>query len=73
MWLCEEEQLILRYVEQMQKSGTSAREICRRAADKDRWKENERWAMPFIQGLRDKGLLDTNKAGLFIPTEKSEG
>jgi uncharacterized protein YwlG (UPF0340 family) len=71
MWVCEEEQVILRYLKQVGEAGASARELARKAGTKDQWKENERWASSFIQALKDKGLIETNKAGVFVLTAKA--
>jgi hypothetical protein len=71
MWLSEEEQVILRYLKVVGEAGASAREIARKAGTKDQWKENERWATPCIQSLKDKGLIDTNKAGAYVLTVKT--
>ena len=70
MWLGEEEQIILKYLQQLGGAGATAREICRKSATKDRWKENERWAMPFIHGLRDKGLIELDASGGYKRTDK---
>ena len=43
--------------------GAGVREICRKAWTKDAWKENERWAYPFLNSLRDKKLIDTTPNG----------
>ena len=72
MWLCEEEQIILRYLSQMPDTGASAREICRKAGTKDRWKENERWAYPFLARLKDKKLVDTTVDGVYRVVPKEE-
>jgi len=71
MWLSEEEQIIIRFLGLMP-GGASAREICRKAATKNRWKEDERWAIPFLQRLRDKHLIETNAGGLFKLVAKAE-
>lgn len=73
MWLSEEEQLIVKYLSQLNGQGASAREIGRKASSKDRWKENERWADPFLRTLRDKRIVETNAGGLYflIGKEKS--
>lgn len=71
MWLSEEEQMILRFLEQIQ-GGATAREICRKAATKDKWKENERWAIPFLQRLREKGLIDTDAGGTYRVPRKEK-
>jgi hypothetical protein len=73
MWLCEEENMIIRYLGQLNGEGASGREIARKAGTKDRWKENERWADPFIRSLRDKRVIETNPAGLFILVAPSSG
>ena len=65
MWLNADEQVIMKFLEQCGETGASAREICRKASTKDRWKEDERWAMPFLSSLKDKKLVDTNLAGAY--------
>ena len=45
--------------------GASAREICRKASTKDRWKEDERWAFPILGALKDKDLIETTPAGYY--------
>ena len=73
MWLCEEEQIIVRYLEHCGDAGASAREICRKASTKDAWKENERWAYPFISSLKDKKVIETNAGGSFrVPPKKED-
>jgi hypothetical protein len=66
MWLTEEEGMIIRYLGQRKDDGASGREIARKAGTKELWKENERWADSFIRSLRDKGVIGTNPAGLYI-------
>ena len=72
MWLSDDEQNIMRFVQQCGATGASVREICRKSSTKDRWKENERWAYPFLSGLKDKKLLMTTAAGNYVvpPSEK---
>ncbi len=53
----------------------SAREICRRAGSKWRYREDERWALPVLQRLVEKHLVEADAAGhyrLLVPkkTEK---
>ena len=72
MWLGEEEQVILRYLNHAGEVGASFREICRKAWTKDAWNENERWAHPFLQSLRDKKLIDTTPGGNFCLPPKKE-
>ena len=73
MWVNEDEQIILKFLEQCGEAGASAREICRKSSTKDRWKTDERWAMPFLTSLRDKKLIETNPAGAFRLPLKERG
>jgi uncharacterized protein YjhX (UPF0386 family) len=73
MWLSEDEQIILRYLEHCGEAGASAREISRKAATKDKWKENERWAQPHLSGLKDKKLIESGPGGNYrIPPKKED-
>lgn len=70
MWLGEEEQLITKFLQQIGGAGATAREICRKAGTKDRWKSDERWALPFLQALRDKKLIVMDAAGRYAVVVK---
>ena len=72
MWLNEDEQAIIRFLQHCGDAGASMREICRKASTKDRWKENERWAYPILSSLKEKKLVLTTPAGAFRlpPSEK---
>jgi hypothetical protein len=72
MWLSADEQMILQYLKTCGETGASAREICRKAATKDRWKEDERWAYPVLSSLKDKRAIETNRAGNYILPPESE-
>jgi hypothetical protein len=73
MWLCEEEQIIMRYLQHCGVNGASSREICRKAATKEAWKENERWAYRHLSTLKDKKVIETTPAGNFrIPPPPEE-
>lgn len=72
MWLCEQEQIILKYLKDIGEAGAGVREICRKAWTKDAWKENERWAYPFLNSLRDKKLIDTTPSGNYRLPPKDE-
>jgi hypothetical protein len=63
MWLSADEQIILQYLKCCGEVGASGREICRKSSTKDRWKEDERWAFPFITALKDKKLIENTPAG----------
>jgi hypothetical protein len=73
MWLCEQEQIILKYLQDMGEVGAGVREICRKAWTKDAWKENERWAYPFLSSLKDKKLIENTPAGNYrLPQKEQE-
>lgn len=73
MWLSEQEQIILHYLKPVGEAGASAREICRKASTKDAWKENERWAYPFLGSLKDKNQIETTPAGNYrLPQPKKD-
>jgi hypothetical protein len=67
MWLSADEQTILQYLQHCGAVGASSREICRKASTKDRWKEDERWAMPHIAALKDKSLIEPTGGGFRLP------
>ena len=63
MWLSADEQAIVQYLSHCGETGASPREISRKASTKDRWKEDERWALPILGGLKDKRLIETTPGG----------
>jgi hypothetical protein len=51
----------------------SQREICRRAGGKWRFREDEKWALPVLIRMVEKGLLNSDASGHFqLVTEKKE-
>ena len=66
MWLSADEQCILQYLKCCGPVGASAREICRKASSKDRWKEEERWGFAPLGSLKDKDLIQMTPAGNFM-------
>lgn len=73
MWLSADEQAILQYLKCCGTVGASAREVCRKAASKDRWKEDERWAFPILGGLKDKDLIENTAGGCYrLPAEENQ-
>ena len=52
----------------------AAREICRRAAGRRRYEENHDWALPILQRMIERGILEVNAAGQFRvkPAKKSK-
>jgi hypothetical protein len=65
MWLSADEQGIMQYLKCCGETGASAREISRKASTKDRWKEDERWALPILSSLKDKSLIQTTGGGYY--------
>ena len=73
MWLCEQEQIILKYLKEVGEVGASAREVCRKSWTKDAYKKEERWAYRFLSSLKDKKLVETTPAGNYrIPPPEEE-
>jgi hypothetical protein len=73
MWVCEEEQVILRYLQQCGENGASSREICRKSWTKDAWKEDERWAYRHLNTLKDKKMIESTTAGNYrVPPPPKE-
>ena len=54
---------ICEYLKAWRDQFVSAREICRRAGGKWRYREDERWAFPVLQRLLDKQLVEADGAG----------
>ncbi len=48
----------------------SGKEICRRAAGKWRYREDENWALPILQGMLEQKLVDADAAGHFRLVEE---
>jgi hypothetical protein len=73
MWLCEEEQIIIRYLGHCGENGASTREICRKASTKDAWKEDERWAYRHLGTLKDKKVIESMPSGNYrLPPAKEK-
>ncbi|MBI5383493.1 MAG: hypothetical protein HZA90_02260 [Verrucomicrobia bacterium] len=58
-----DERVVLQYLATAPNSFFSQREICRRAADKEKWEKNPRWALPILSRLLDQKLVEQDKAG----------
>ena len=54
---------ICEYLKSWRDQFVSAREIGRRAGGKWRYREDERWALPVLQRLLDKQLVEKDGAG----------
>jgi hypothetical protein len=50
----------------------SHREICRRAGGKWRFREDEKWAMPILSRMVEKGLLESDASGHFRLIEQKD-
>jgi len=49
----------------------SAREICRRAGGKRRFREDANWAIPILTRLAEKGTIEDDMAGHFRLIQKT--
>ena len=63
MIVSAEEKQILDFLETNPEAYFSAMEICRKAGDPRQYRENQRWAIPFILRLRDGDLLEDDGQG----------
>ncbi len=43
----------------------AAREICRRAGGRRRYEEDHDWALPILQRMLERGILEVNAGGQF--------
>jgi hypothetical protein len=43
----------------------SAREICRRASGKRRYRQDESWALPPLMRMVERGILETDPSGAY--------
>jgi len=52
----------------------STKEVCRRAGGKWRYREDEKWALPIIQRMLEKGLLEADSTGhvRLMPEERNK-
>ena len=50
----------------------SAREVCRRADGKWRFRENERWAWPVLQRLLEERVIEMDESGHYRLATKEE-
>jgi hypothetical protein len=67
-----DENEIVAYLKQFGRQFVSSREICRRAAGKQRYREEPYWANQPLLRLVERAILETDSAGHFrmVPDEK---
>lgn len=58
-----DERDIYNYLKAFRKEFISAREVCRRAGGKKRFKYDEEWANPALTRMVDRGILETDPSG----------
>lgn len=58
-----EEGWILEFLKSQPKCFFSASEIARKAADRQTFQENPRWAVPILARMRDQELVEVSDAG----------
>jgi hypothetical protein len=67
-----DEREIFNFLKTTGKDFVNAKEICRRAAGKARFRENPDWAKPYLQLMAERGLLEINAQGHFRIKPKSK-
>jgi len=69
-----DEQEICNFLKSWPRQFISSREICRRAAGKQRYREEPYWANQPLMRLVEKGILESDASGHFrlIPDEKKK-
>jgi hypothetical protein len=69
-----DENEIVAYLKQFGRQFVSSREICRRAAGKQRYREEPYWANQPLLRLVERAILETDSAGHFrmVPDEKDQ-
>jgi hypothetical protein len=70
-----DEQAICSYLKSFPKEFVSAREICRRAGGKKRYRDDPYWAKQILMSLAEKGILESDSAGHYRlrPPDKKKG
>lgn len=61
----QDARLVLDYLRAFADRFVSAAEICRKAGGRHRFFEDPRWAVPVLQELRERGLVEMNEAGQY--------
>jgi len=63
MFICDEENQLLRFLKSNPNVYFSAAELCRKAGSKKLAVEDPRWAFPFLASLADKHLIERDDQG----------
>ena len=63
MLICDEENMILAFLNCNPEAFYAGGEICRKAGNKKLSAKNPRWALPFLVSLRDKDLVEADTNG----------
>lgn len=70
-----DERDIFQYLKTWGQEFVGVREICRRAAPKKRSQGNPDWAVPYLQSMTERGVLERDALGRYRvkPKEKKSG
>ena len=60
-----DEREIYYYLKSWKLEFISARDICRRAGGKKRFRSDEEWAKPILVRMMEKGIIETNTSGQY--------
>ncbi len=61
----EDERAIVEYLKTQGKNFVTANEICRRAGNIKRYRDERDWAKPVLMRMADQGILETNAFGQY--------
>jgi hypothetical protein len=60
-----DEREIFEYLKTFGEEWVSAKEVCRRAAGKKRYNEDNNWAKPILHRLKEQGILEGDLLGRY--------
>ena len=60
-----DEREIYYYLKPLRKGFLTAKEICRRASSKRRYREDESWALAPLMRMVERGILETDDTGAY--------
>ena len=60
-----DERDIYYYLKPFRKDFLTAKEICRRASSKRRYREDESWALAPLHRMAERGILETDASGAY--------
>ena len=68
-----DERLIFDFLHTFGEEWVNAKEVCRRASTKKRFNEDNNWARPILQRMKERSLLEGDELGRFRIRPKQKG